>query len=1784
MIACPNKSSADWKRMVDKLGEYEAYKAFLAKGDLLTPEETDNRFNVGNIIKYAAPDKSVVEMYYEPTPSIDFNNINKVAGAKAVSGILKSFNERLGIDYSIITPQEAKEITANSNNPWSGEKAFFYGGKVYLLEGQFSTEDAIHEFAHPLVAALRLSNPVLFNNLAAEAMEDQSIAAIIESQYSDYPQEQKLEEALVRAITNLVKQDEIKQPRNFVQRLIYGIKQVLKSVFGQGINVSRLSLDTKIGDLAMMLTTENFDLDLEAISKEDYVSYIKDIDNLRKELIKVEKSALASSISNMYTLTQSQLSALSRNQKMRIVKDMLSDEANRGYLQGVKSDLKNVASLESIINDSVSEIEDVKRRSEQFIHAIYRIQAMTARINQEISKLKSDESQDAFQKVYYFDKIISSWQKVLTNAINELSEGGLPSDSSLAKEIAGIKNITDQTQNMISDIYKKSSSDLIWDTLKTMASNIASEYDKKIKDAEAAGAKTRVKELKAEKEKYSFNKKKIEKMLSGYGDTNPFSAFLESYINNPDLIVGGFTLFLKNNLLDVQVKVQTRVNQMSMILDPLLKAANYDPTNVTKFGSKITFVDKKVRINDEGEIEEYEVIKLLSQFKQYEADRLKLKNELEQLDKAGNYEAMREKIREIQQWEANYMHREYVDSFYEKDKIYKDAGEVGYEAKYDRDLILEKISNHSAKVTAAGERTEGDALVEKQLWRDYRELSSLTYPDGAKKIGRDLEKATLHKEYRRQSREFYEEREIKGAFEDALKSYEQSLLDRGIQPGTEEFENLRSEWVEDNTRFKVTDEYYQEKKNLLDQIASILNKFPGAADLSKQISEAYDEILNLSSTYRDEDGQIIGTEVTEGRLEAIKAAQLKTLDIKSRMARISGMTVSQFERLQELKSIKDERQFTEEENVEYADLLRVRDTTGMSATDRVRLSGFYKQLSSMQSKVSTDYYSDIVNEHISRIVKANPEKNFKLAKGINPRTAERLLLSGYLNELLEADETFRNWFEANHIKQTGVDFNTGNETEVYQRLFVWNRNAPAKTYLQTTTLSTGEEIIGIPANEFFFRTVKNEYRTQKVVNKTVDNRGNWLPKTLSDGAVDDKYINQEYFRLQKEDPATFAVLEKITQLHLENQVGSSKSAKLYLEIPRYQKENLEYLQTSDIVEDKVGGIRSAYKAVKAKFVASQDDAEEGYNFDAKESFELTKADMFDDEISTIQVSGKYALPVDQVSMDVVGSMIRYMMSVERQKKLMEINPHVQALQKVLRDPRNAAKDMNKINKSAFLSTGILNPLNKKGKYIRASAIDSLVEREFYGENLTGIGSNNVSLQKTMNTLFGLASFRFFAFDIPSAVKNRFGAVIQNNIEAIGGKNFNLTDYAKGKLDAGIATMQISSEIYSRGPKSLQVQLVEVFDPIQDRYKQKAADVASRTLLKDLATTSYLFSPRKLLELEGSLEFFFSMMRGQKVTQTVNGQTKTIDYADAWQLIDGQLTLKDGVDPAFDKGGEKFKEFVNKTHDLMNKLQGTYAQFDQPDAQRYILYKFMSFLRRYFTSMLMNRWGSKRYNAAGLELSSGYYRDFGKFMVSLVKNAADGSFYFTPEEKMGAVKTVTELAQLMILSFMVSMVFGFDADDEDKYDKLRQRSGPMQLLGVAESEYDFDLGGWLANHALYQTMMVQAENRQFIPLPTVSVGGTDVGFGLSDYLNFLDVSSVVIGPTFQAYGKIVNDAIQILGDDERAYYKSDMGPYEFQQKGSAKVLNHTAKLFGVKGTSVDPTEGVKTFVSVEARNR
>ena len=98
-----------------------------------------------------------------------------------------------------------------------------------------------------------------------------------------------------------------------------------------------------------------------------------------------------------------------------------------------------------------------------------------------------------------------------------------------------------------------------------------------------------------------------------------------------------------------------------------------------------------------------------------------------------------------------------------------------------------------------------------------------------------------------------------------------------------------------------------------------------------------------------------------------------------------------------------------------------------------------------------------------------------------------------------------------------------------------------------------------------------------------------------------------------------------------------------------------------------------------------------------------------------------------------------------------------------------------------------------------------------------------------------------------------------------------------------------------------------------------------------------------------------------------------------------------------------------------------------------------------------------------------------------------------------------------------------------------------------------------------------ENTAFIPLP---------GYGLEDYINATNISSVAMGPTLQAYGRIFSD-LSNLGN-ERGYYKRDVGPYPWQKKESAKVLGRFASIFGVTGKDVDPLVGLQSQTTAENR--
>jgi hypothetical protein len=380
-----------------------------------------------------------------------------------------------------------------------------------------------------------------------------------------------------------------------------------------------------------------------------------------------------------------------------------------------------------------------------------------------------------------------------------------------------------------------------------------------------------------------------------------------------------------------------------------------------------------------------------------------------------------------------------------------------------------------------------------------------------------------------------------------------------------------------------------------------------------------------------------------------------------------------------------------------------------------------------------------------------------------------------------------------------------------------------------------------------------------------------------------------------------------------------------------------------------------------------------------------------------------------------------------------------------------------------------------------------------------------------------------------------------------------------------------------------VQIYQAFDPDQKfaDTSGKFAEGMSRTFTKDMLSSSWFTNTREWTQLNASLGLFGGMMHHQMVDQTINGITKSIPYIEAWEVKDGQLQLKEGIDPAWGLGGAKFKQMKGKVQAVNRNLNGAYAKHDKSQGERYLLYRLITFLKRHFVRMFINRWGYRgnflnpqaRWDVGANDMQVGYYTQSIATILSNLKTLGRDLKFMTPREKVALKKLATELGILMIAGMLIKLLFDYDEDDEDRYEKLRQKSGSLPLPWTADSGFEFNLGGYMSNQALFLATATLNENQAFIPFP---------GYGLDDYRAMLDFNSIAFGNTLSNYVKTADSLLGLMTDDPSAYYKRSVGPYSWQDEGSPKVFNYLLKSIGLSGNEVDPVTRLKNLESIQNR--
>ena len=1236
---------------------------------------------------------------------------------------------------------------------------------------------------------------------------------------------------------------------------------------------------------------------------------------------------------------------------------------------------------------------------------------------------------------------------------------------------------------------------------------------------------------------------------------------MEHYQSSPDPIVGGFAAFINKQMYKVHAELQSFSTKFRRELDPLYKDVKRgDPTIL---GQQLTYLDIiPTRDQESKEIKGMQVHALLNPFGGgWLYDYQKLEDLVDKAQKSGDKDALRKARLDLEDLQDKYFHREYSDDVYKAKKFWHES-EINQIAYETRKAITDELRVMQGW-TLKDEDIEHKKILEKRL----RTLGSTKNLDGTSKVDTAdfpaLSVAKAIQAYRELSKDLYQEYEIKGAFERALSTFKEDLLSKGLAQDSPEYKSELNAWIKENTRFKITDKFYEDRRKIMEEVTQILSTLPRDLEKKLEVDSYWKEIIDQVMGFRDQDGQPMGSEISQEKLAEIKKLQEKIEEAKEALRRTAGLTSEEYSRFEDLiAQMKSGLALGAEDQLAYGEMLKKQKDASLSEEQKVKLVDLFKKLEALQSKIPTEYYIDQFNENSSDLL-----GSFEL----NHENVESTLMADNMDKLFAVNPgtKFEAWFKANHILKDRWNREIETMESVYERLYVWNRIVPNVPDLKNAIRDGDFEAMHgivhphfkvIPSSKYFFYRIKDEKRNKRVIGVNVDNRYNWLPKTRAEGAYVQngitKYENKRYFDLKNSTSAAdqnlFKILEIYTKYHLQIQEDAQSYTKLWMEIPRIRKEKLENINSA--ARDPKGTAKSVKSWAKTLFSwNSQKDALDTGQIKPEdiqnENLLYVQTDLFGNEIQSIPMKYMSKLGENDVSMDVGRSILKYAASISTNKMLHDINPIAQALQKTLKT--EGVKDLNKMSKRGWFDKKFRNsPKSKENN--RAKAIENMIERYIYGvESKMELGLFG---NKVASHLMQVAAIGSLALNVTAGIKNLASARVQNMLESISKDTFRPSDWK----DASILFMREYLPAFVRdyngfANKSIQTQMFELFDPIQDTFLKQYGEEFSAGYKKDMVNFRFAHSSQSLGEINAQGTAFLAAMIAQKVDITENGKKREIRYIDAWTLKDGVISLKNGVDKAWDKDGKKFNDLKFKIHQTNAMVQGTYSQMNQPEASRYTTYKMVAFMRRYFTTGLMKRFGTKRFNVGMGNVQEGHYQTFVRMCKEFTHSGIKGWHTFTPREKANFWRTLAEMGYSLAFLSLIAML-GYDGDDSERNQKLKTRS-------------------WAHNMLLYELMMIKGESETFLPIP---------GMGVNELLRLKDQPSIAF-PLINKYYKFFYHAgqwlVDPLFDEDLSTFQRKTGIYD---KGDYKIIADLRKIIGLTGTTIDPRQGIINYTSTMNR--
>ena len=484
-------------------------------------------------------------------------------------------------------------------------------------------------------------------------------------------------------------------------------------------------------------------------------------------------------------------------------------------------------------------------------------------------------------------------------------------------------------------------------------------------------------------------------------------------------------------------------------------------------------------------------------------------------------------------------------------------------------------------------------------------------------------------------------------------------------------------------------------------------------------------------------------------------------------------------------------------------------------------------------------------------------------------------------------------------------------------------------------------------------------------------------------------------------------------------------------------------------------ITNFVNSVRAKFLKSFDD-DVNYTINTIKGFhdeEIMKLPLF-----YVKNNGDNS----DLSTDVIGTLIAYADMSYMYEALNEVvNPLEIGKEIILNNRRITETRGGKqlVDKFRSGKETVEEPVYVSAKSSQfAKTLQEFMDSKIYHRYFKDVGDiKGADKNKVVGTLLKLGSTVQLGFNGFAQLANALTGLSMQNIEAIAGEYFNVTELFNADKEFTKALMDYIGDIGQRTTHSKLKLFVEMFDVKLDySNRPKNINFLNKTIL------GRIFGPRiQYLGQDGGDFWLYSrtaiaMALRKKVL--LNGEEISFWEALETQPIDpehpeygNKLVLKEGVTniDGTEINRADFFKFKSNIANINKHLFGIYNEEDSINARRVIWGRFLMQYRDWIPTAFIYRAASKRFSLEGGREMEGYYRTLGRFMKDCAMELKNGGMTIpqvwhelSKHEKRNIVRCITELTQYGIIALILPLLFGKGGDRDKKRNWLKNFTSYM----------------------------------------------------------------------------------------------------------------------------------------------